>query len=281
MNSPERLVMRQRRSGGIGTVVLCIAAALNATAEDAVPTIVFAKGDPVPNAGIDPEGAPAGARFSGFGIPAINDAGEVAYVGKWKSPTGNGSGVFVNGGMWVRADFNTGLQDGLLWKAFKDPMITATGDILFAATLRGKTVTSDNDSVIVTTAVFANLHIVARDGEQAPDAPAGAKWKRFISLAIGSNGTRPMFVASLQTGTGGVDSGNDVGLWGMASDGTLHCVIREGDQMLGKTLQKFTVLTSVSGSAGVTRSFNTRAELAYRATFTDGGTALLKVNLPQ
>jgi hypothetical protein len=89
-----------------------------------------------------------------------------------------------------------------------------------------------------------------------------------------------MFVASLQIGQGGVHAGNDIGLWALTAEGTLRGVIREGDQVLGKTLEKFTVLTSVSGSAGVTRSFNTKAEVVYRASFTDGGTALVKVNLP-
>jgi hypothetical protein len=179
MKPPKRITVRRWLGDEalFGAVFLCCVVNLNTYAGDSV--AIFSKGDPVPSAGIDPEGAPAGARFSGFGIPAINDAGQVAFVGKWKSPTGNGAAIFVDTGLWARVGFVTGLGPGLEWKSFNDPMLTATGDLLFAGTVTGDHVTAGNDSVIMTTAGFGNLHMIAREGEQPPDAPCRCKMEEI------------------------------------------------------------------------------------------------------
>jgi hypothetical protein len=40
------------------------------------------------------------------------------------------------------------------------------------------------------------------------------------------------------------------------------------------------VLKEVSGSPGVTRAFNSRGELAWQATFTDGTTGIVVTQVP-
>jgi hypothetical protein len=45
-------------------------------------------------------------------------------------------------------------------------------------------------------------------------------------------------------------------------------------------LKKFTVLTAVSGSEGVTRSFNATHEVVAHVTFTDGSSGIVKIEVP-
>lgn len=45
-------------------------------------------------------------------------------------------------------------------------------------------------------------------------------------------------------------------------------------------LKGFTVLNAVSGSPGVTRSFNNHGRLVWRATFADGSNAIVVTQVP-
>lgn len=103
----------------------------------------------------------------------------------------------------------------------------------------------------------------------------------ITSLAIsgGANGG-PLFYATMAQGYGGVDTTNDAGLWAVDSTGALRLLVREGDIVGGKALKSFTALTGVSGSPGVTRSFNNAGQIIYHATFLDGSTALVTVQVP-
>jgi hypothetical protein len=52
-------------------------------------------------------------------------------------------------------------------------------------------------------------------------------------------------------------------------------LFREGQKIDTKRILSFTVLTEVSGSAGVTRAFNTQGEVAWRGRFTDGTSGIV------
>ena len=77
-----------------------------------------------------------------------------------------------------------------------------------------------------------------------------------------------------------MDATNDAGLWAVDSTGALRLLAREGDVIGAKTLKSMTVLTAVSGSPGVTRSFNNAGQVIYRATFTDGSQSVVVVQVP-
>jgi hypothetical protein len=47
-----------------------------------------------------------------------------------------------------------------------------------------------------------------------------------------------------------------------------------------KVVRKFTVLKAVSGSEGVTRSFNAAHEVVAHVTFTDGSFDIVKIEVP-
>ena len=110
--------------------------------------------------------------------------------------------------------------------------------------------------------------------------PAGAKWDDFKSLAFPGGTTGPIFLATMQRGAGGVHERNDAGVWAVDSEGALRLLFREGGTVAGGIVKTIAVLNAVPGSPGVTRSFNNRAQVAWRATFTDGGSAVVVTQVP-
>ena len=66
----------------------------------------------------------------------------------------------------------------------------------------------------------------------------------------------------------------------MDPTGNLQLLFRTGDVVSGKTVRSFHVLKAVTGSVGVTRSFNDSGDVIWRAAFTDGTTAIVKTAIP-
>jgi hypothetical protein len=124
----------------------------------------------------------------------------------------------------------------------------------------------------------STLAIMAQEGTQAPDAPAGALWTRFHSVAaLGGGG---VLILGFMAG-GGVTTANDSGVWSANSGGTSHLVLREGTTVIGaKTVKSFKVLKSVSGTPGQTHAFNSSSELVSLVTFTDSSQAVVHTDLP-
>lgn len=169
---------------------------------------------------------------------------------------------------------------GALFARLRDPVYGTQGTVAFAARLGGAGVTDASEDALLTGA-GANLALLARAGEQAADVPEGAVWRRFTSLAMpGGAAQGALFTADLRHGAGGVEASNDAGLWAVDSYGALRKLFREGDAIGGKTLLRFNVLKAVSGSPGVTRAFNSASQVAWRASFTDGTSAVVVTSIP-
>jgi hypothetical protein len=130
------------------------------------------------------------------------------------------------------------------------------------------------------------MRLVAREGAQPPEAPLGAQWKAFTSLAL-PEGRGPLFVATMHSktgpaspGPGGITTANDVGLWATDSSGELRLLLREGDAIGASTVKTFTVLSSVVGSPAQTRSFNNSGSVIVRVTDLLGAQHLLHIAVP-
>lgn len=106
------------------------------------------------------------------------------------------------------------------------------------------------------------LNLVVREGESAPGTPGGAV---FGELSIGrwnSSGDLA-FEAPLQTGTGGVTSSNDTGIWANVGNG-LQLIAREGSPAPG------TPSGVVFGDSFLGPSLNADGELALTANLKTG-----------
>ena len=234
--------------------------AVNVLPDDPVNARVVTKGGAVPSAGTDARIA-AGAVWASFGVPAINDAGQVAYLAKWRAPGQAGSGIFIDGALVVKAGDPVAGIDGATWKTFKDPVIGGDGRVAFLGTIAGARVVSGNDTVAAVSSLPVNagtLAVVAREGKAAPTGD-GAIWKKLSSLAIAGDADAGLVLeGTLKTGTGSpaVRSSND----GLAcvlagsAPGPLVVAVREGRAVsglaAGETVKSWRLLSAVAGSPG-------------------------------
>ena len=233
-------------------------------------SVLYTKGDAVP--------AFAGKTFTGFGVPAINESGQVAFLGKFSG----GSAIFI-GSTPVALIGGTTFQ-GLAVKSMKDPVLDNAGGadsaVAFMATLSGAGITPANDAAVLTTSVFlggGGPQIVAQEGTPIAGGPAGALWKSFSSVAS-SGGGSVLVLGSLAPGVGGITAANATVLW--SSNGGGKIALQGGTtQIGGKTVKNFAVLKSVAGTPGQTHAFNGASEVVAKVTFTDGFQAVVHLAL--
>ena len=225
-------------------------------------------------------------RFKSFG-PVAADGSRLAframlYPGAGGVSAANAEAIFsgdaANLCLIARAGRPTFIGSTVFGK-FGDPVLApGTDSVAFPATLSG--VSSVTDATLWWKPTNGPLKLLAREGVRPEGLPTGTKWEAFPTLALPGGETGPIFVATLKQNTGGVDASNDKGVWAVDSVGNLRLLFRKGDTIEGRELKGFTVLNAVSGSPGVTRSFNNYGQLVWRATFTDGSNAIVVTQVP-
>ncbi len=229
------------------------------------------------------------SSHNGFAMKAVLVSGTGGVI------SANATGVFLKDGNnsdgWVSlarfTDTAPGLPAGAAFSAMLDPVLAADGlGIAFAGTAKGGGLVSTNDQGIWWKPEGETLALLAREGAQPPDAPAGAEWKAFTSFAMPGGARGPLFTATLRTGLqgtagpGGITSAGDLALYGTSSEGILRELIREGQPLLGKTVKTFNALKAASGATGSSRAFNSAGDVAVQVSFTDGSTGIVKIALP-
>jgi hypothetical protein len=95
----------------------------------------------------------------------------------------------------------------------------------------------------------------------------------------------PIFVATLAVSAAdGVDAGNNLGLWAVNGYGELQLIFRSGETVTvneaTKTVRTFIALAAAPGSVGAESGYESDGEVEVLATFTDGTTALLTIQIP-
>ncbi|HET6407494.1 MAG TPA: choice-of-anchor tandem repeat NxxGxxAF-containing protein, partial [Chthoniobacteraceae bacterium] len=275
---------------------------------DPITSVVFAKNSPVPGAGVDPR-VPAGAKFTSFGLPSINDGGCLAFSAQYRAPRSLRSVI-------VRSEandvFSVVVQSGdavpdeegalfpFSFASFKDPLFINDGLIAFLARFSGPDINPGNDTGLFTESTSRQLRLVAREGDAAPGTD-GATFSNFVSVAMGNvvqegSDDTPRhvvaFVAQLNAAPDTVTAANDRGLWlyrsAFFADNSLQLVLREGsildpdpsDALPGKTVRTFVALEPLPGSAGQGRGVAirefTRVVLMSRVAFDDGTQAIVE-----
>ena len=248
-------------------------------------------------------GIPNGS-FKTFGIPVENDLDHIAF-----QATVTGSGVFSTGGtannsgIWAQSGTNglgliarTGSNapgyDGITpvgtFAVLSDPVYSGSDAVAFLGTLvTGSTITATNKTGIWAT-TSGTLALVARAGDFAPDmngnsGPGSPVFSTFSQFVLPEQGGVVM-AATLVSGTGGVVSANNQGIWAVDTSGVLKQVIRKGDALTfngkAKTLAGLTIFNAPAASTGQTRHFNYPGDLLYTATFSDGTTGIVQTVFP-
>ena len=156
------------------------------------------------------------------------------------------------------------------------PLLNDAGQLLFAGGLKtgfGGVTAGTAKGVWIADGQSEGA-LVARSGVGGvPGAPA-AKFAEFGSLAFNADGVAAMS-ATLEIGAGGVDAGNEQGLWVMDASGDGRLVARTGEMVAGRTIAALEFVGGSGGGDGRQRALNQHGQLAYKATFANGDEAAL------
>lgn len=210
-------------------------------------------------------GTPVGIRFAGFQFPAINNLGQVTFLGNLRGGTVNDTNEY---GIWA------GLPGGIQ-KAFRNgdpvPGIDATFDVSV-----GVPFGYSSGNQVAFTGIFDDpaapgsqfgiwagapgaLTPVAVPGQQAPDLPAGVRFRDALLPAM-SPGGQISFLATLAGP--GISLGSDQGIW-IGNTSTSTRIAREGAAAPDTTLATY-------GNFGIP-SINDAGEIAFTNTLTGPG----------
>jgi autotransporter-associated beta strand protein/surface protein len=175
---------------------------------------------------------------------------------------------------------------GLVFSDFSD-LVLGGGDyeFLVKGEVRGAGVVGNvNDKGLWAQHATNGLVLVAREGSEAPGVP-GSTFFRITQIALPGT-AQPMFQASMRTGTGGVTTANDTGLWVINEANEVKLAVREGDVInVGGTNRTVTAITALlngttTGGAMGRRVFLADGQLTLLLTFSGGIQAHAKVVVP-
>jgi hypothetical protein len=113
------------------------------------------------------------------------------------------------------------------------------------------------------------LEAVAVAGQHAPGTPAGAVFSLPSPPVLNDHG-EVAFQARLETGPGGVGSGDDDGIWLLDRTGTLRLVAREGDPAPGTPSGRS--YGQILGTTGVPR-LNAQGHVAFYGSYKQSATS--------
>lgn len=190
----------------------------------------------------------AASRSALLSIAALATA--AVFLGPASSPA---SGAVVFRTVALSGTQASGTPKGANFNTFGAcPVTNADGKVAFYATLStsgGRVTTTSNEGIW--SEGSGSMALVARNGSQAPGAPAGANFNSFGTPVINAGG-QVAFTATLQTTGGGVTASNDAGLWAEDPSGVLTLVVREGDlfTVAPGDIRTITAINFATGSGG-------------------------------
>ena len=243
-------------------------------------------GDPAP-------GTPAGSVFVQPGAPLLRATmllfyATLATTSGVTSSTDTGIWVLENGSISLiaREGFAaTGAPRGAVFGTLPAALAgNDLGDIVFKASLRiaSGVTSSNNDGIWARSPGTANvLTLIAREGSNAPQTPAGTVFTTFDTVVV-SGGGQEAFTANLLAGPGGVSTSNDRGLWMRASSGQFLLLLREGDLLpitAGDIRTVSSIVLDKSSEFGAA-SFSSDVSIKVIVTFTNGTSAILSCKAP-
>jgi hypothetical protein len=118
---------------------------------------------------------------------------------------------------------------GATFSLLRQPALNDSGGLAFRANMTqlSGVVTAADDLAIWGPDTTGALTLRAREGRVAPGAPDGALFDHLEDPFLNDFGELA-FLGRLRSGTGGVTSEDDAGVWGPGANGTLTLLAREG-----------------------------------------------------
>ena len=243
--------------------------------------LVEASGDTAPVPSV------SGATFDAFGPPIVNDNGNYAFFSQL---TVSGS-ITSSNDLSIWEDNSSGVLQyvtrtgdvapgtaSATYSSLSNPVYNDHNQCAFEALLKvvsGQATSSTEQGIWSDSS--GTLSLVARQGSQAPQCSTGANFASFYSIGLPYSGGSLIY-ATLTTGSGGVNSANDAGIWRGNSTSDLALVQRSGDVVGGKTISLFNFLSTPTNVIGQTRNFTSSGDIAFQATFTDSTFGIIKIS---
>jgi hypothetical protein len=243
---------------------------------------------------------PYGSFWHSFGVPATDAAGtQLVFSGGLK--VGQGSITAANDSVLAYSDDDTTFSflareggtatdiAGAAYTGFYDPLVNSSGEIAFLATIKGTGVTKAN-RLGLWFGMPGSYHLLARRGSAAPGANGtalAASFASFTSVALPEGDLAGPVVLATLSGSG-VSKTNNTGLWAVDSQGVFRLLLRTNDSVntgtvaapVMKTVKSITLLKSVAGVFGASRSFNDTGSVAAEVTYGDNTQSLLRLDIP-
>lgn len=215
-------------------------------------------------------------------VPSINDAGQVAFASSLAGAgvTGSNSHALWSEGQGslalVARSGDAAPGTAQTFSRFEKPVINTNGDIAFRAGTSGGDGIWTHDGTTV--------ELIAREGAQAPDAPAGMLYTNLFDPAMNANG-----VVAFRADTAGNASFGS-GIWARDLQGNVISLVQTGelfdvdDDPITQDLREvFTVdlLSSSGGEDGSPSQINDLNQVALRLGFTDGSSGIFVATVPE
>ncbi len=216
-----------------------------------VHTIRYLGGSKPSAAGSRPE-IPLGSLWTQFNAPAIDDSGQIAFLGKWAFGKIKGSGLFYGDTCVAVVGGDASALTGLAkakYKTLSDPVLQG-GHLACLATFSG---VPASQGAAVLRYDAGGLSVVAQAG--SPGTADGAKFKSFKSVAVAGNAVA--FLGQLAIGTGNpkVTAASDLGVWVKEGAGPLTLVLRESGLLNSVGIKSFVGFACGAGSPGQGRGW--------------------------
>jgi len=240
--------------------------------------------------------AGGGAKWATFGPPSqCGEPGDVIALGTLAVQPGvvtkasdSAIGVSMGLGMFtaVQREGDDAPITDTKWVSFYDPVMNDYGLSAFLATIKGTGVTKANKTALWfgDAASPESIARLADPSSPVPDtagnAVAGRIWAGITSYAIPYGPQSSLVFVAKVKGTG-VTTASNTALYAIDTQNKLRELLRTNDQIGGKFVKSFTLLTAVPGAYGVARSTSPTGSVAALVTFTEKASqAIVRIDIP-
>jgi len=180
--------------------------------------------------------------------------------------------------------------------SFNSVQQNSAGDIAFSAIVSGDGVSIYNNDAIYLGRAGEPLKLLAREGDAAPGAPAGAKFvadnsdldQTNYAFSEPSINSRGQIIFSSRYGD---DAGQmAVGIWATDLDDVLHLILHEGQEIdvgggvvktIGYLGRLYDLGLGTASEDGQNFVFNDAGQFVFTANFTDGTSAVVVAQVPE
>ncbi|MEM6551495.1 MAG: choice-of-anchor tandem repeat NxxGxxAF-containing protein [Planctomycetota bacterium] len=229
------------------------------------------------------------AVFDTFGVPMLNENGQIAFVGSLRGErmdASNNTGIWMGTPGMLELVAQSG-QDApgtdLPYRGFLAPVLGDAGQLAFIAGLGGDGIT-DRSQFGIWAGPPDSLRLIARRGDTAPGT--NAQFDLFLTTPVVNAAGQAAFLASIK-GVGATEELHP-GLWGVTREGDVKLIALKGQPFDVsddphrpdlRTVESIKLMPSNAAVRGMFNAFNNQGQITFRLTFTNNTAGIFIANL--